>query len=197
MKTLALFSLLAVAACVAPTASAASITNGGFETGDLTGWTVNTCSSPACAVQGWGVSNALPQSGTFAATTLCVDVACLNPITGDTLSQVPTGVVNGTSYAFSIGINPEQAGCSTCQIDIYWGGVLRASYVSLAAGYTNHALSLVGGAGNGSNILLIAGRHDPATMYIDNVSFGDSVPEPATFALAGLALAGLVFARRR
>ncbi len=197
MKTLFLISVLALGVYVAPVR--AGIVNGDFENG-LTGWTTNTCTG-ACFAQGWNVQVAPNLSPTHAAATACVFAVCLSPVTGDWLGQTPTGVVTGQSYVFSIGINPVQAGCAACEIDIYWAGTLQAQYSNLAAGYSIHTLNLVGGDGNGSNFLQITGRHDPATIYIDDVGFGSgastNTPEPVTSLLLGCGLAVCGFYRRK
>jgi hypothetical protein len=49
----------------------------------------------------------------------------------------------------------------------------------------------------GGNIAYLKFRDSGGTVGISTVTFGNRVPEPATLALAGLALAGLGAARRR
>ena len=195
MKNLLLLALLTLGVWITP--SNASLVNGDFENGNLSGWTTHSCIGN-CSSVSWSVGSSHPAAGTYAARTACVGSACLDPVTGDWIGQTPGGVISGTAYLFSILIDPIQASCSSCEIDIYWGGTLQAAYSSLASGYMAFPLTLIGGAGDGLNFLEITGRHDPATVYIDNVSFESAVPEPISIGLVGCGItAGALLRRKR
>ena len=187
------------------TVSAANIVNNpGFETGDFTGWTTHICTG-ACTFQAFFVASGVGQASTFAADTACVGVACLDPITGDWLSQVLTTTA-ATSYTFSFWTNPgTSANSPTVEADVYWNGVQVGGFVNEPAGYSQFTISGLVATGS-TSVLEITARHDPADLFIDNIcvsSTGDcgavvaGVPEPFSFALTGFGLAAVGFARFR
>jgi MYXO-CTERM domain-containing protein len=173
------------------------VLNPGFETGDFTDWTEHTCTT-GCSVQGVSVDPGGAHSGTFAAESACVGVACLNPSTGDWISQI-LATTASTAYTFSFWMSPgTDAGNATVEADVYWNGTEVGAFVSEPAGYSQFTIGGLVATG-ASTTLEITLRHDPATIFVDDVCVSSStdcgsvsgVPEPYTFALTGFGLAGL------
>jgi len=84
-------------------------------------------------------------------------------------------------------------GVGSTVIDLFVNGNLINSYTKGGGGYTDNYMTLVGGWGynNGTG-------YTTATTTFDNLLVEVApVPEPATIALAGLGLAGLLIFRRR
>jgi hypothetical protein len=97
------------------------------------------------------------------------------------------------------------------ELDVLWDGT---SVLDLGPGGTLGVVQGSGGlhsymqytvsglSGSGSDTLSFLGRQDPGYDGLDDVSVvvatgTTSVPEPASIALVGIALAGLAFARRK
>lgn len=83
-------------------------------------------------------------------------------------------------------------GVGSTTIDLYVNGTFISGYTKGAGGYSDNYLTLVGERGYTSPGLV------SATHTFDNLTvYAAPVPEPATIALAGLGLAGLLIFRRR
>jgi hypothetical protein len=203
------------------------ITNGGFETGDYTGWTSNTLagSNGSISVTNLTAGSALPHSGQAAA----------GPAGGQYYSSVDQGGAGGyevyqafsvpanslVNYSFDLfardgsgaaPLNPTffgEGGLSAqaaqyVRVDILdsMGGVLQnLALLGSNGGYQNFAGDLTGLLGAGGNFTFRFRHFDNQFFYhttIDNVVMDvQVVPLPAG---AGIAAAGLVlvgFFRRR
>jgi PEP-CTERM motif len=182
-------SLALAATLGAAPASAGPVVNGGFETGDFTGWTLTGDSSNSFVVSDLPV----PQSGTFGAS--------FGPVgtTGGIMQTLTT--IAGANYVldFWLQAEPDPFGAATPNSFLAtWGGTTVTSLVdSPAFGYVHEVFSVT--ATSASTDLGFTFRNDPAFWDLDNVSVTavSAVPEPETLALVGLGLAVLAAQRRR
>ena len=183
------FSCIAAAAafCMSVPATAQELViNGGFETGDFSGWTqggqstLSVVCGPSCA-----------QSGS--------DGALLSTrTTTGTLSQVLT-TVPGQTYDISFWLSNNSLD-PLLSFDFLWGGTTR---LSLGAGsgtfpYSLESFNLI--ATDTSTQIFFEYRNDTGYWLLDDVSVQatntNSVPEPATWTLMLLGFGAVGFALR-
>jgi len=172
--TMAALTVLSLSAI---NAHADLITNGGFETGDFTGWT-----------QGGnlgftGVSGSLyAHTGSYGAQ--------LGPVGSDgTLSQT-FATVAGKTYGLAYWMESDGGTPNDFSASINSTTLFSATNIPAQA-YTQYAFYFVG---TGSDTLTFSFRDDPGFLGLDDVSV---IPEPASLALLGIGLAGLGLSRRR
>lgn len=168
-------------ASVAATAQASLVTNGGFETGDFTGWTIAGTSFD-------GVDTLAPHTGAFA--------AFFGTPAGSTLSQTLATVAGG-HYSIEFWLQVESnGGAAPNAVAVNWdGGPAEISLVDLpAAGYARYAFDAFASSATTSLSFRLADT--PAFLDLDDVAVV-SIPEPSSLAL--IAIAGLAggLARRR
>jgi hypothetical protein len=170
----AAMALLASATAVSASATEL-VTNGGFETGDLTSWTLTG---------NLGYSSVQPNSvnsGSFAYSNGAVD-------SDGVLSQT-VATVAGQSYDFSFWLRSD--GGTPNDFTASLGGVvLQALTNAPSFGYTQFSGSVVALSDNAA--LSFAFRDDPGFWKLDDVSLvggAGGVPEPATW---GLMLTGFM-----
>ncbi|HEY4256480.1 MAG TPA: VPDSG-CTERM sorting domain-containing protein [Candidatus Udaeobacter sp.] len=189
MKRIALYILLPIALlCSAAVADANLITNGGFETGDFTGWT-----------EGGHVSNMFvtgpfvfaPHSGSFQSV--------LGPVGSDgTLSQTLATTAGGL-YTVSYWL--ANTGGTPNDFSMSFGGVTIPGSVIIdggAFGYTQFTFSGLL-ATTGSTVLEFSFRQDPGDWGLDDISVDAARGVPDTgssMLLLGLGLVGLCLAQR-
>lgn len=205
-KLLGIFAAGTMVFCNVTTAQAVELTtNGGFETGDFTGWT----QFPTGAGQ-QTITNVNPSVGTFAAS-LNNDVIRSNSL----IKQANIGIGTVTpgmmirisfdargTYASPGGVAfaeffSELSGGGTSKSEILSGGPLSLdadpnkwknfSFMTTAGPDVSGGVTLQLGAVNGP----AAGTH----MFFDNVSV-QAVPEPATMAALGLGALAILRKKR-
>ena len=172
---------------------AATIANGGFETGDLTGWSLTNASAfDAVCANGntLGSSVCVSNSGTYA-------MGFGNFGTLTTLSQT-IATVPGAVYLISFYLtNDNPTGDPDESFAMSWDGTTVFSLPSPQGSFAYSqrvVLNLM--ATTTSTVLAFDAQHDPAQWFLDDISISD-VPEPASVLLTAAGLASLVALRRR
>jgi hypothetical protein len=191
IKTLLAGAAIAAAVSLAGAASAQElIQNGGFETGDLTGWSSagsNVVSGPfGCTV---GVTSCV-HAGDFGLSFS--SFGSESPLT----QSVAT--VAGHTYTISFWLN--SIGAMPNSFSLTWDGQVLFSQSDIAAdGWVEHTFT--GTASSDSTVLTFGLRDDPGFSGLDDISVMDAggVPEPATWAmmLTGFLGAGAALRSRR
>lgn len=174
--------MAAMAAFVAP-AQANLVTNGGFEVGDFSGW-VGTGDTSFNGVQ-------CPGAGPGVYAGNCSAYFGPSSIGGieQTVNVGSTGMVWNLSFAF------QPDGGIPSSLTVLFGGQTLLSLSDPSAGdFTLYEFS---GITTADNMTLEFNFFDPVGfLFLDAVSV-TAVPEPATTALMGAGLAGLLYLRRR
>jgi PEP-CTERM motif len=193
MRIKTLLALVAVAVLVcAPAAFAQNLlTNGGFETGDFTGWTTGGNFEDTEVVSGPFYVYSGAQEGNF--------YAALGPVGSDgTLSQ-SFATQAGAQYTFSFWL--ASVGDDPSDFSASWDGtvVYSATNPNTGANWTEFSFTETG---TGHDTISFSFRDDPAYIALDNVSVTgtapSSVPEPSSFMLLGSGALGLAgFVRRK
>jgi hypothetical protein len=205
MRSLALGLILGATMIISANA-ANLVTNGGFETGDFTGWTHSTGSVDPWQIDTSSSGNGAfhtPNSGTVFVSTGCVGAQCIgsDTVTATAYLYEDLPTVVGDTYAvdffFASGGEPGQELLAT------FGGTTVEDLVNLpqqAPTYTEYTQNVV--ATSTTTRLEFQGRQDPSWDALDDISVTDTsvaaTPEPTT-ALTGLGacLFGLALLRRK
>ncbi len=169
---------------------AGQVNNGGFETGDFTGWTVSgdTAFVGVCDVSTCPGSFA-PFAGNFA--------AYFGPV-GDTatISQ-EIATTPGQEYNLTFYLADPQGG--TPNFFSVTFGDATFSMTNFGAAFGWQQFSFTDTATASQTLLSFAFRNDPGYWFLDNVNVtqGGTTPEPSTLLLFGSGLVGMAGIVRR
>ena len=166
------------------TANASPFVNGGFETGDFSGWNVDSINNWAIVLNSGTQhdGNYEAQLGTYGAAGI--------------LSQAfDTTVGQGYTVSFWLANDIKD---STNVFQALWNGAVQnitALNPILASDYTQYQFTAT--AANTSSEIAFNFLNDPSVFHLDNVDVAP-VPEPGTIVLLSAGLFGLcVYGKRR
>jgi hypothetical protein len=168
------------------------VTNGGFETGDFTGWTLtgDTTLTGVCSVNTCPGGFA-PQEGNFA--------AYFGPV-GDTatISQ-QLATTPGQQYTLSFWLANPVGGTPNYFSVVFGTAQFTLQNFGVAFGWQQFLLTDT--ASSSSTTLSFTFRNDPAYWFLDNVVVNaggqGTTPEPGTLVLFGSGLLGIAGVARR
>jgi len=173
------------------------VTNGGFETGSFSGWTVSGNITPCLFVGTSNDARCIPTSG-YGANTGSYAAELGNAGADAYLSQ-NLATTSGAPYELTFWLASQAYGTPQNDFSVSWGGQQLYSQVNLGAfGYTEFDFTgLV--ASSSTTTLTFAFANTPSYFVLDDVSVVDpppAVPEPGTLVLLVPALAVLAIRRR-
>jgi hypothetical protein len=156
------------------------IVNGGFETGNFTGWTADAVSFPMA------VNNSQVNSGNFAAQIAGFSSG------PDTLTQVVADTA-AQSYNLSFARFIENGGPNN-SLNVTWNGTSVFSELNSGT-YNIYQTFTVSVVGTGSDTLVFTTANDPSLTYLDDVSLTASTatPLPSTWLMLLSGFVGLGF----
>ena len=183
------------------------VTNGGFETGDLTGWTTNRnaldpwiIGPPGYSSQG-GPSSA--HSGLYFVTEgcdvlggPCVGAGATEDYLYQDLTTVPGGIYT-LSFYYDQG---RECGGGTCELEVLFGGVSVLDLKLSSGRNTDPGYSFYSVTGltatSTTTRLQFDGNQDYSFDALDDVSVSQ-IPEPTSLILGGIGLLTLGLCRSR
>jgi len=162
------------------------VVNGGFETGDLTGWTETGDTTFNGVNCGGGCF------GNYAYSAGSLDFSSIS-------QQIVT--LAGSSYNIHVFLQVEDAGgippiSGPNEFQVLWGGMVLFDATNLPA-QSYSEIVLASTAVSGLTELRFRFRDEPAFLDVDNISVRQTVPEPATLALLALGLGAIGIGPRR
>lgn len=182
------------AAAIAAPASAELITNGGFETGNFSGWTTSG-NVGVFGISSFGLTD--PTFGRFLVAFNGAD-SPPNGVLSQTIATMAGSAYNvGYSYGVTSGGNQSIVASILDANTLAVLGTQTASTTSSAPGRFGFSFT----AASGSTIVRFRDLATNPTASqdgrFDNVSVTAAVPEPATWAMMVLGFGGMSFAMRR
>jgi hypothetical protein len=167
------------------------LSNGSFQSGDLTGWTISGNDDGNT-----GVTNVLPDFPPFFSYTgedADGFYAFLGTVGADAVISQTVSDSSGQAYTVSFWYNAD--GSSPSDFSASWDGTALLSLTDpLTNGWTFYSFGVTG---TGSDTLSFSAHNDPYYDALDNVAVFATTPEPGTLALLGLGLTALIGITRR
>ncbi|MEH2338794.1 carbohydrate binding domain-containing protein [Nostoc sp.] len=160
-------------------AQAAIIQNGGFETGDFTGWTTSNLTYSGVANNSTGI---FPHSGNYFA--YLGTIGSIGFVSQNILTTV------GQTYELSLFLKNQSQGAFPNQFQIFINGDNIFNQVNIdPPDYTKYSFNFIATAA--STELKFGVQNDPAHLFLDDVNvIAISVPEPLS--LGGIVVAGVI-----
>jgi hypothetical protein len=187
------------------------VANGGFTTGDFTGWT--SSSDENWYVNGIDTNPGAPSDTSYAAENGCVGASCNDPVNGSWITQSLATEVSQTytlTFFYDPGpLNEDEGGggidaiadasvITTTELDVLWdGSLVTGGQIVNATSSTWEEYTFTGlTASTTSTVLEFTGREDPAYLQLTDISVtadaSPTVPEPASLTLIGGGLLGMI-----
>jgi hypothetical protein len=172
-------------------AAYAEIVNGGFETGDFTGWTQS----------GWFIDTLYPHTGVYDASTGCSGASCTtvgDPNSAYLYQDVAT--TPGATYNLSFFYDAGQDPTFGSELLVLWGDPSAPSLSTIvdfvdadtSGAYAEYTDTVM--ATSATSQLEFLGRQDLDFYYVDDVSLttaSSTTPEPRSIVLTLLAVLAL------
>jgi hypothetical protein len=160
------------------------VVNGGFETGDFTGWTVIPNGGTIVAPDGY-VYNGMTYHSHSGDYFAALGSASLSGSVSQSLSTTA-----GQSYTISLWLASD--GLTANEFKVLWDGSTLSDQTNIPAqGYLEQSYTV---QGTGTDTLMFYGGDGPGYLSLDDVSVvaaGSAVPEPASFTLLALGIASI------